>query len=404
MRFESNGYAPGLIAMHEYDSLFTTETRDAVFTRLDQRIADLLRTSHADKVDLLGHSLGTGLMQQYLNSSAQRAATVAHYVNLDGSPASAPPGGVPTLAVWGSGSPSRKITGATNIYFTQQSHVQVVSSPETFEQIYSFFTGKEPATTKIEADGGDRFKLAGRAQLFPQNTGITNGTLQIFEVNGATGQRLDDTPEATFPLQGNGDWGPFTARAGTNYEFAVARPGAPTTQHIYFEPFVRPDSWIRLLLSPPTGGIGDLVQRSPNSSALTIVRYKEQWGDQGANNDVLEVNGVSILTAANSARREARERSVRVRCRNRRRHEPEHADPRDLRSALPHRGRPLHEGGEPAERHDLHREHASPRGRSRARRERPELGLVDGHRDHAAQRLSRYALTFTSARRERRLG
>ncbi len=302
MRFESNGYAPALIAMHEYDSLFTTETREAVFTRLDQRIADLLRLSHADKVDLLGHSLGTALMQQYLNSSAQRAATVAHYVNLDGSPAASPPGGVPTLAIWGSGSPSRKITGAANIYFTQQSHVQVVSSPETFEQIYSFFTGKEPATTKVQADGGDRFKLSGRAQLFPQNSGITNGTLQIFEVNGATGQRLDNTPEATFPLQGNGDWGPFTARAGANYEFAVARPDAPTTQHIYYEPFVRADSWIRLLLSPPTGGIGDLVQRSPNSAALTIVRYKEQWGDQGANSDVLEVNGVNILTPANSAR------------------------------------------------------------------------------------------------------
>ena len=30
-----------------------------------------------------------------------------------------------------------------------------------------------------------------------------------------------------------------------------------------------------------------LIERSPSHSALTIVRYKELWGDQGAENDVL---------------------------------------------------------------------------------------------------------------------
>ena len=44
----------------------------------DQSKADLARTLYeqlitADKVDLLGHSLGTTLMQEYLNSSAERA-------------------------------------------------------------------------------------------------------------------------------------------------------------------------------------------------------------------------------------------------------------------------------------------------------------------------------------------
>jgi hypothetical protein len=33
---------------------------------------------------------------------------------------------------------------------------------------------------------------------------------------------------------------------------------------------------------------------------MTIVRYKELWGDQGAQNDVLKINGVNVINAANS--------------------------------------------------------------------------------------------------------
>ena len=295
-RFTSNGYPSELIALHEYDSFFGEETREDVFARLDQRIAELLDQAGTENVDLLGHSLGTTLMHDYLTSSPQRAAHVAHYVNLDGATADAPPGGVPTLAVWGQGHESRRIAGAANLYFTSQTHTQVVTSPETFEEIYTFFTDEEPGTTRVLPED-DRLELAGRAQIFPQNTGF-EGTLEVYEVNGATGHRLDERPEATFPLRGEGTWGPFDARARRNYEFAIVREGA-ATHHIYFEPFVRSDHWIRLLTSPPEGGIGGLIERSDRHAALTIVRYKEWWGDQGANNDILEINGVNVLNAAN---------------------------------------------------------------------------------------------------------
>src|SRR5262249_14592480 len=45
---------------------------------------------------------------------------------------------------------------------------------------------------------------------------------------------------------------------------------------------------------------GPLIDRSDRHAALTIVRYKEFWADQGANNDVVDVNGVNIINAANS--------------------------------------------------------------------------------------------------------
>jgi pimeloyl-ACP methyl ester carboxylesterase len=300
LRFESNGYPAKSVAVHEYDSTFSTETQADVFTRLDRRIKQLLETTGSDKIDLLGHSLGTTLMQSYLTSDAKRAAKVAHYVNIDGAPAASPPGGVPTLAIWGEGSPARKIVGAANVYFTNQSHVQVATSPETFEQIYTFFTGRVPATTDVVPEPGGRVQLEGRAMNFPQNTGC-GGKLQIFEVSGTTGARLHARPEATFRLNGDGSWGPFAARADRHYEFAIVRDGA-ATHHLYYQPFTRSDHWIRLLTSPPTGGIGDFVERSDHHASLTIVRYKEWWADQSFNNDELDINGVSILNAANSPR------------------------------------------------------------------------------------------------------
>src|ERR1700730_6599117 len=69
MRFTSNGYPAGLIAVEEYDSTFATTTMAKVWGDLDRLVSQLLTKSGADKVDLVGHSLGTAVSQGYLGSS-----------------------------------------------------------------------------------------------------------------------------------------------------------------------------------------------------------------------------------------------------------------------------------------------------------------------------------------------
>jgi hypothetical protein len=135
--------------------------------------------------------------------------------------------------------------------------------------------------------------------LFPQNAGVEGGELEIYEVAAATGERVDDEPAATYTLEGDGAWGPFEAKGKQHYEFAIVRPGA-ATHHLYFEPFLRSDSWVRLLTSPVEGGIGGLLNVSDQHSGLVVVRYKEWWGDQGERNDVLEINGENILNPVNT--------------------------------------------------------------------------------------------------------
>ena len=290
-----------LIFAFEYDSGFTTENMATVQTRLDGFIDTIKTSTGADQVYTLGHSLGTFVMQTYLKSSPAHAAKVAKYVNIDGGTATSLPGNVPTLAIWaGRGNPGRQIVGATNVTIPNQAHVQVATSAESFVEMYKFFTGNDPVTNQIVPEPPGQVRLAGRAVFFPQNSGVGDATLEIWEVNGNTGARISHQPKATYTLTGTGKadgaWGPFKAQGLKHYEFVLLREGA-RPHHFYFEPFIRSNYLVRLLTSP-TGGIGDQMERDGNSAALVITRQKEWWGNQGADNDVLTINGTNIINAA----------------------------------------------------------------------------------------------------------
>jgi hypothetical protein len=295
LRFESNFYPADYIFVLEYDSSASPGNFPAVWARLDELVAAIQEETGAAQVDILGHSLGTAVMQGWL-ALPGRAANVAHYVNIDGQPAGAPPGGVPTLALWAERGlcPGCSISGATNVTIPNQTHVQVATSAESFVEMYKFFTGRPPLTKYILPELFGRIELAGRAVLFPQNVGVPNRTLEIWEVNGKTGARIGNHPKAVYPLSGDGSWGPFKAKAGAHYEFALVREGI-FTHHFYYEPFIRSDYLIRLNTEEPGTGIGAYMDYSDHTTNVIAIRYKELWGDQGAENDTLEVNGTNVV-------------------------------------------------------------------------------------------------------------
>jgi pimeloyl-ACP methyl ester carboxylesterase len=294
MRFTSNGYPERYIRVLEYDSTFATESLPQVHAKLDRLIEDVKRETGKDSVELLGHSLGTRVSQDYLNSSPGRAADVAHYVNIDGFEADRPPGGVPTLAIWaGHGDPDRSIDGAKNVTIANQTHVQVATSEESFGEFYPFFNGEPPATSTIVRQGG-RIEIEGRAVFFPHNRALTATAVEVWPVDRDTGRRTTAAPAASVPVGGDGAWGPVVIRSGRHYELTVVRPGIATL-HYYYEPFVRGDHLVRLLYSD---AIESLVARSERHSAALVLRYKEFWGDQGAQNDVLSFNGTNACNPA----------------------------------------------------------------------------------------------------------
>jgi len=165
--------------------------------------------------------------------------------------------------------------------------------------MYEFFTDKPPLTTDVLPEPPGLVRLAGRAVFFPQNIGVGDATIEIWEVDGDTGFRKHKKPEATYTVSGSGyydgAWGPFKANGRKYYEIVIVREGF-RPHHFYFEPFMRSDYLIRLNTSPP-GGVGDYLDQSPNHSNLVITRDKELRSDPGEINDIIEVNGDNVLQA-----------------------------------------------------------------------------------------------------------
>jgi pimeloyl-ACP methyl ester carboxylesterase len=306
MRFASNGYPAKYITAFEYDTskgLTPQFPMEEINAGLDAFIDAVLKDTGADKVDLVGHSLGTMVSQTYLRSSPERAAKVAHYVNIDGQAGADLPGGVPTLAFWAGRRPpgfppAGEIVGATNVSLPNVTHVECATCAETFVEMFKFLTGQAAATDNILPEPSGKIQLAGRVVIFPQNIGIdeSDATLQVWEVNGKTGARTTSQPLATYPMAGTtGDWGPFDGKSGVNYEFCLVRDAFDT--HYYFEPSIRSDYLIRLATEEAGGqGLSSHMDASDRQSNLLITRNKEFWGDQGADNDVLTIDGTNVIT------------------------------------------------------------------------------------------------------------
>ncbi|MGO8987698.1 MAG: alpha/beta fold hydrolase [bacterium] len=314
MRFASNGYPQNYLNAFEYDSvswggIFAPPNipfQTATLAALDARIDAIVQQTGADKVELLGHSQGTAVSMAYLSDPA-RAAKVAHYVNLDGGIAASPPGGVPTLAIWGGfglcvplyGQAVCTITGADNEICPKCPHNETCTSPVSFAYMYKFFTGHDPVSTDVLPEPGRHINLAGRAVLYPQNVGVAGATVEIYELNGETGARNHKNPEAIYSIDDTGNFGPFKAEAGEHYELNIARPGE--NHHFYIEPRIRSDYFVRLNTSPIGQGLGDLMTKNPDQTNLIITKNREWLGDQSDGfDDVLAINGINIVNAINA--------------------------------------------------------------------------------------------------------
>jgi hypothetical protein len=58
------------------------------------------------------------------------------------------------------------------------------------------------------------------------------------------------------------------------------------------EPFRRSDHLVRLNVAL---GLAPFIDSSDDHVAITVVRFKEFWGDRGADNDVLEFAGTDVI-------------------------------------------------------------------------------------------------------------
>ena len=292
--FASNGYPPSWIANYDYNS--TGATGGAA--PLDKFIDAVRMRTGFDKVDLVGHSRGTMVSQDYLADPA-RAAKVAHYANIAGRP-STNVGGVPTLVVGSKGDkiagPGAVREGAKHVVLEKPDHVEAATGPECFEKVYTFFNdGKAPKTLKITPQ--EPIAVAGFAKLFGPNTPLAGATVEVYAVAADTGRRLAPKPLAQLTVRQDGAWGPFQAKTGQHYEFCLHTPGNARPMHYYREPFVRTDLLVYLKMrdekSEPGASVVRDLHLSDDSSILIVSQLN---GAIAAGKDSLKINDVEIAT------------------------------------------------------------------------------------------------------------
>lgn len=317
MRFTSNGYPQKLLYAYEYDtSVDFTVNAQQVLAGLDAFIDRVRAQTGGQKVHVVAHSRGTTVMTTYLDSYPGGSAKVARYVNIDGRFQPQLPGGVPTLGIWGewnSGGEYARLPGLTQIgpnpqdnhHFPHKSHTEVATAAETFGLIHRFFTGRQPATTRVIPELPHKVKIAGRALLFSQNLGYPQARLEIWRVAKASGQRVGHRPLWSGNLDTDGNFGPLAVNGKHYYEFALKRTDG-SVHHFYQQPFERSNHFVRLNSSIPGTGLDAFVPKGERHTVLTLTRQREFWGDQGHLTDRLSVNGTELLTAATAPRQQVK--------------------------------------------------------------------------------------------------
>jgi triacylglycerol lipase len=167
---------------------------------------------------------------------------------------------------------SPELRGAKNVVLPGLDHREVAFHSLAFKAMYQFITGREPAILDIIPEGGPILNgvVSGWANSAPTNLPLSNATVEIYEVNSATGQRVGDAIYRR-TTSADGVWGTFAAKPEAYYEFVISASGYPMT-HIYRTPFPRSSAYIHLRLRPIDG------REKGTGSVVTLIRPRGYLG------------------------------------------------------------------------------------------------------------------------------
>lgn len=292
-RFTSNGYSLADLYAFDWNSL---GNRNVINGNLNKLVDSVLAKTGKTKVHLVGHSAGTGVVQEYANVYPSKVKSL---VLLAGFPP-ASQGAIPILNIYSSfdfiAQGGRDVSGGTNVKQTDKDHYEVATCAETFVEMYKFFNGgASPANTEYTPESD--VILWGKSGAFGENIFLANTNVEIYKVNPTTGFRINATPDAIFKTNKDGNWGPFRADKTAYYEFVVYDNVQGSRKvHYYREPFTRSDKLVYLRTFPTGLSIAGLFLASlPKDDRLCITAFFGASQAAVENRDELILDG-NVLT------------------------------------------------------------------------------------------------------------
>ena len=188
-----------------------------------------------------------------------------------------------------------ELKGATNAVIPRIDHRETSFSPAAFLTAHSFIRGVGPKFPAIvpEAVIVLNGKVTGlglnssdaKSGNFVNNLPVPDASLQIYATD-ASGARVG-APAHEKRVGIDGQWGPFTAKAGVAYEFAVSAAGYSST-HIYRSAFPRSSDIVNVRVERMADA--DKV----NAAAKSIVTFFRPRGYFDAQRDKMNFDGAAL--------------------------------------------------------------------------------------------------------------
>lgn len=304
--FKANAYCADALYVMDRNSLAINAD---FIPELDAFIDEVLLKTGAEKVNLIGHSMGGGLAYTYL-AEEKRARKVSHYVHVasfDNEQPAGPNGEIPTINLFSDADEiveGQDIAGATNVNLIVADHYQVATSTEAFQFIYSFLNNDESPQNLKPIIEPDNIELAGKVLTLGENKAIEGASIAVYELNAATGIRLNETPIIKTNSDVNGEWANVNLQPNVTYEFFVENPSDEnfTPLHYYFEGFSSDNSLIYLRTIPPAGSLaGGFLATVPKDDAQAVAAVFTATQAVIHGRDELFINDVELSTAALSS-------------------------------------------------------------------------------------------------------
>lgn len=261
--FMLQGYSKDQLEVLDWNT--TSFANKAAEQELDSIIDVVLKRTGAKKVNLVGHSAGGNLCNNYLKDE-KHAAKVHNYVHVGSFALNKAPA-VSTLNLYSTkdkivkGAP---IEGAKNVDLADLDHYEIATDIESFKQMYGFFNSSSPLTFKKDTKT-EQVMLSGRVVSLGENKAEKNASLEVYPFDALTGERLTKTPVFTTKANAQGYWGEFKANANTHYEFIVKSTDEnKRVIHYYREPFSNNNHRVYLRTLPQVGMAQMLLGNLPN--------------------------------------------------------------------------------------------------------------------------------------------
>jgi len=174
------------------------------------------------------------------------------------------------------------LKGAENVVLPGLDHREVTYHPIAFAHSYRFITGQFPARTDpaVEANVVLDGRITGFLGASQTNLPLLGASIEVYETSAQTGERLGAAAHAK-TVAADGQWGPFNAKPGVQYEFVLRAEGFALT-HIYRTPFPRSSNLIHFRPARVADADKDAV------SVVTMTRPR---GYFGAGRDTMSLDG-----------------------------------------------------------------------------------------------------------------